>query len=497
MFRKRIFWIGLVVVLALVGGAYAYYRTVYLPGQEPEEALMTAEVTRGDLIISVSGSGVLSPVAERELGFETESGDEVAGTVEEVLVEVADQVREGDVLARLDTTDLALAVLEADIGLRQAQLDLSDATEAATEAELADARTALESAKLALAVAQYNYEAATISDLDAAARAYQIDLQYRAEQFQELEANGANQDALDEAWNARAEAEADFNEMAQEAQIEDVEAWNEVVQAQNGVLQAQERLESLQSGPDEETVLQAELKVDRAELALDEARDELEAAELRAPFDGTVVDVAVTPGERVGNAAIITLVNLEEPLVQFWVEESDMSEVAVGNRVEIEFEALPDQTFNGKVTRIDPALVTVDNTLAVQAWATLDLSEQEVDLLGDMNADVEVISAEAHDVVLVPVQALREIGEGQYAVFIVQSNGELAMRPLEVGLQDAVNAEVISGLEAGEVVSLGQSSATSGASEGEEQEMPGPGGMMPGGGLFGGGGPGGGPGGRP
>jgi HlyD family secretion protein len=490
MFRKRIFWIGLVVVVALVGGGYAYYRTVYLPGQEPEEALMTAEVTRGDLIISVSGSGVLSPLAERELGFETESGDEVVGYVEEVLVEVGDQVQEGDVLARLDTTDLALAVLEADIQLRQAQLDLADVTEAATEAELADARSALENAKLTLAVAQYNYEAATMSDLDAAARAYQIDFQYHAEQFQELEANGSDQDTLEEAWNDRAEAEADFNDILQEAQIEDVEAWNEVIQAQNDILQAQENLESLQNGPDEKTVLQAELKVDRAELALDEARDELEAAELRAPFDGTVTDVAATPGERVGNVAVITLVNLEEPQMEFWVEESDMSAVAVGNRVEIEFEALPDQTFNGEVIRIDPALVTVDNTLAVQAWASLDLGSQPVSLLGDMNAGVEVISAEAHDVVLAPVQALRQMGDGvQYAVFVVGPDGELVMRPVEVGLQDAVNAEIVSGLEAGEVISLGQSSAPAGESAEGDEEMPAPpGGMMPGGGMMGGGG---------
>jgi macrolide-specific efflux system membrane fusion protein len=171
-----------------------------------------------------------------------------------------------------------------------------------------------------------------------------------------------------------------------------------------------------------------------------------------------------------------------------------MTGVAVGNRVEIEFEGLPDQVFDGEVVRIDPALVTVDNTLAVQAWASVDLSSQDVTLLGDMNADVEVISAESRDVVLAPIQALREIADGQYAVFVVDANGELAMRPVEVGLQDAVNAEIVSGLDAGEMVSLGERSASSGTSEAEDLEMPGPG-MMPGGGLFGSGG--GGPGGRP
>jgi macrolide-specific efflux system membrane fusion protein len=138
--------------------------------------------------------------------------------------------------------------------------------------------------------------------------------------------------------------------------------------------------------------------------------------------------------------------------------------------------------------RIDPALVTVDNSLAVQAYADLGASAEQLDLLGDMNVDIEVISAEARDVVLAPVQALRELAEGVHAVFVVQPNGELAMRSVELGLQDVVNAEITSGLEAGEVISLGQSrSGTGGLAEGEE-EMQAPPMMMPGAGMFGGGG---------
>ncbi len=500
MFRKRIFWVGLIIVLVLAGGGYGYYRYFYLPGHEvTEQAIMTAQVARGDLIISVSGSGVLYPAAERELGFETESGDEVAGYVDEVLVEIGDRVQEGDLLAQLETDDLELDVAEAEINLREAQLDLADATESASDAELASAQAAVQSAQSSLTVARYNYESAQNSDLDADVRARQIEFQWYADQQLNAEDNGADQSKLEKTWNERATAEYRFNQALNEAKMEELEAWNGVDQAQNQVLQAQENLELLESEPATDTVKRAELSVDRAELTLDEARDALDAANLRAPFDGVIVDVAAIPGEKVGTEAIITIADLDNPQVEFWVEESDAGSVvgstgspqAVGNRVEIEFEGLPNQTFTGTVTRIDPALVTVNNTLAVQAWASLDLSSQQVTLLGEMNADIEVISAEALDVVLAPVQALRELGDGQYAVFVVQPDGELAMRPVEVGLQDPVNAEIISGLEAGEVVSIGQSIASS-TSEQEEQEMPGPPGM-PGGGLFGsGGGPGGG-----
>jgi macrolide-specific efflux system membrane fusion protein len=82
-----------------------------------------------------------------------------------------------------------------------------------------------------------------------------------------------------------------------------------------------------------------------------------------------------------------------------------------------------------------------------------------------MNAEVEVVAAEARNVLLVPVEALRELGPDQYAVFVVLPNGELELRPVEVSLKDYVNAAILSGLEAGETVSLGtaSSSSTSGA----------------------------------
>lgn len=493
MFRKRIFWTILTIVLALGGGAYGYYHYVHLPGQEPEETVMMARVARGDLVMSVSGTGVLYPARERDLGFQTESGDEVTGYLDEVLVEVGDRVKEGDVLARLQDEDLKAALLKATIDLRAAELDLAEVTETATEAEVADAQAALESARLALTVTQLGYENAQKSPYDADVRDTHIAVRYHTEQMAELEASGATDDVLAEAWSALHKAEAAFNEALQKADMEHLEAWNQVDQARNNVLQAEANLETLKSRPDEQAVLRAQLKVDRAELALEEARESLAAAELRAAFDGIVVDVAAISGERVGADAVITLADLQNPVMRFWVEQSDLGGVAVGNRVEIAFEGLPDQRFTGEVVRIDPKLVTVDNTLAVQTWASLDFSGQEVNLLGDMNADVEVISAEAHDAVLVPIQALREIGDGQYAAFIVGDDGELTMRVIEIGLRDAVNAEVVSGLDEGERVSLGQSLAATGASQEDGEQMPGaPGGMMPGGGIFGGGGLGGG-----
>ena len=491
MFRRKGFWISLIIVLALAaGGGYAYYSYVYLPSQTTvEQTIVTAQVYQGDLVISVSGSGTLNPASEIDLGFQS------GGYLDEVLVEVGAQVQEGDLLARMETGDLELAVTEAGIKARLAQLDLDDTLEGPTDAEIADARAAVRSAQSSLTVAQYTYDTALNSDLDAAVRARYIEYQWYTEQYWEAEERFEDgkigQEDFDEAWDERGSTEGRLGDVAQQAKMEELDAWNQVDQAQNRVYQAQENLELLQSGLTTDTVMRAELKADQAALALDDARADLEAAELRAPFSGTVVEVTAIPGEYVGTASIITLADLEEPLLCFWVEESDMSGVAVGNRVEIIFEALPDDTFTGEVIRVDSALVTVDSTLAVQAWASVDLASHPANLLGGMNAEVEVISAESKDTLLVPIQALRELGADQYAVFVVQPDGEMVLRPVEVGLQDFVNAEILSGLEMGEIVSTGVEESME--TEVPEQEM-----MMPGGGIImmpggGGGGPPGGP----
>jgi len=469
MFRKKISWISLIVLVLLAGAGYVYYTTVYLPGHRlSAPTIKTAQVSRGDLVVSVSGSGTLIPAAEIELGFES------GNYVDDVLVEVGDHVRKGDLLARPEIDDLTLAVAEADIKARQAELDLAKAKEGPTDAELANAEAAVQSAQTQVATAQYTYDAAQNSDLDAAVRANLIHFQVAADRFYALK-NGdhVSQERLNNAWNDWASTEYNLNVTQRQVQMELLDVSNQVEQAQNRNYQAQENLVSLQSGPNEESILRAQLKADQAALALENARADLAAAQLRAPFDGVVAQVMAIPGQHVGSAPFITLANLEQPLLQFWVEEEDMSGVGVGDRVSISFEALPDDTFSGEVLRVDPALVTVGGTQAVQALASVDPASNSASLFGGMNADVEVISAESGDTLLVPLQALRELSPGQYAVFIVQADGEMVLRPVTVGLKDFVNAEVNSGLALGEVVSIGvETSSEAGAPSLPSNGMP-------------------------
>jgi hypothetical protein len=92
-----------------------------------------------------------------------------------------------------------------------------------------------------------------------------------------------------------------------------------------------------------------------------------------------------------------------------------------------------------------------------------------------MNAEVEVVAGEARNALLVPVEALRELATDQYAVFVIQPDGQQQLRPVQVGLKDLVNAEIVSGLQEGETISLGTAQATSASqAAGSQQQRQGP-----------------------
>jgi len=142
--------------------------------------------------------------------------------------------------------------------------------------------------------------------------------------------------------------------------------------------------------------------------------------------------------------------------LEVYLDETDLDKVAVGYEADVTFDALPDNIYTGKVIRVDPGLVTVSNVQAIKILVLLD--ENQIDknttLPVGLNASVDIIAGRVENAVLIPVEALRDLGDGEYGVFVV-NNGELEFRSVEVGLMDVTTVEIVSGLEAGEVVSTG------------------------------------------
>lgn len=533
MVRKKLFWILIVaVLLTATGGGYWYYHTGQAKVQAAAAAAAptgsTATVTRGDLLITASGSGSLVPAKEVSVGFSS------SGTLVEMLVAVGDTVEAGQVLARLDDTDAQTEVSQAQMSLRQAELSLSDLRAGADAAELASAQGSLASAKASLAsltspadsqevvAARQTLKSAqdeladllagpdedTIKSAKADLKLAEIDLQAAQAAYDQVawKPDVAMSDqaiALQQATLAYKKAEVTYNQAVADATPEELASArasvasaqaalnallaepdpDEISAAQAQVDQAQAELDSLLAGASASELETAQLSVDEAQLTLDSAQRALDATQLVAPIAGTVTAIDANVGEAVGTSTIITLADLQEPQIEFWVEESDLTSVAPGNAVNITFDALPDYVYPGKILSIDPTVVTVSNTPAIQVMASIDLSAHPMELLSGMNAAVEVVAGQATNALLVPVDALLEIADGQYAVFVVQPDGQLEMRPVDIGLKDLVYAEVLSGVEEGETVSIPTSSGGSTTTSTQTQNAIEGGFMMPGDGM--------------
>ena len=449
--RRLVFAIAVAVVALLVGAGGWYYFTQHIQAQavNSEETIQTTTVRRGNLVMVASGAGTLVPSAEVDLSFSS------GGRLAEVLVEVGAQVQPGDVLARLDDTDAQSQVTQAEINLRLAELQLSELTGTPDAADLAAAQYQLTSAQEALEdlLNGPSAQERIIAQADLATAEKTLQQAQSAYDKVSWRPDAATSSQALELWSATAaydKAKANYDMAVADASEEEIAA------ARANVASAQSNLNSLVGGATAEDLETTQLNVEQARYSLESAQMELEDTVLTAPFSGTVTAVAASAGEIVGTSAMVTLADLSEPLVELYLDETDLDLIAVGYEVEVLFDALPDYTFTGHVVRVDPVLVEMEGAPTIQALATVENAEgnSRWPLPGGLNATVEVIAGCAENAVLVPVEALRELGPGQYAV-MVMVNGEPRMRQVEVGLMDYAYAEILSGLEQGDQVSTG------------------------------------------
>jgi multidrug efflux pump subunit AcrA (membrane-fusion protein) len=119
---------------------------------------------------------------------------------------------------------------------------------------------------------------------------------------------------------------------------------------------------------------------------------------------------------------------------------------------------LPEKAYPGEVVFVDPTLQSRLNATYVSALVELDLIETGwAGLPLSSAASVELIAGETVNAVLLPLEGLQEDLGDHGSVFIKDEGGKLIPREVELGLRDVLFVEVTSGLEAGDVVLIGQS----------------------------------------
>ena len=167
-------------------------------------------------------------------------------------------------------------------------------------------------------------------------------------------------------------------------------------------------LATIQAGADAKTVQLAQARYEAAQATLDKAQATLEAATIVAPFDGTVVAVGAEVGDLVSsNTSIVTLADLSGLEVLASVDETDISQVKVGQEAQITFDAFTGSTFRGKVLEVPLQGTLSQNVVTYQVRLSLE-GAQDVSLLPGMTANVKIVTGQRQNVLLVPLLASAE-----------------------------------------------------------------------------------------
>lgn len=463
--KNRRILIPLAVIVILVAGGFGYTywnRNLNTAKQQAatQSSLKTAQVRRGNITLSASGSGTLVASQTQNLSFST------SGTVASLKVQVGDKVAQGQVLAQLaDLATLQTTVEAAQQDLVSAQQAL-DTLKQNGPANLGNAQLAVATAQKAVDNARAGYVVPGMMRCDQPTTdAYYSTYMRLKKQLDDLGNGGGNQTYY---LNVIVPAQMNVNKAYQtylncagftNYETDASHAQLDLSQAQ--LKTAQDNLALLQknNGTNPTDLATAENKVSTAQVALDQAKQTLDGATLKAPFDGTITAVSGQAGDQVGTSTFITVADLAHPQIQFSIDETDLDKAVKGGEAQIVFDAMPDQPFTGKIIRINPTLVTSGGYNTVQGLIQLDLSKLKnpPTFPSGLSASITLIKGQAQNVLLVPIQAVRDLGNGQYGVFVVNGQGKLQLKIVQVGLMDLTNAEIKSGLSVGDEVSTGVS----------------------------------------
>jgi HlyD family secretion protein len=356
--RPRSWLVWALACACLAGAGLASWKLLSKPGAP---AYSVVNVHRGNLAKTISATGKVQAVTTVQVGTQ------VSGTVSELHADFNDHVKAGQIIARLDPSQI------------QAQLQQAQASLASAQAAVATARTSGDSQMAAVQAAKANVDRTDAALLEA-------DRVYKSTAA--LVAEGVlarRQLETDEA--ARAQA------AAQKTQAE--------AQYQQTVAQAQSSRSQLD---------QALAQATQSKAAVDVAAVNLDRTIIRAPIDGVVVARNVDVGQTVAaslQAPTLFLIanDLTKMQVLADVDEADVGQLSPESKVSFTVDAFPTETFEGRVSQIRLAPNVVQNV--VTYTAVIDVPNPKLQLKPGMTATVTATVAENQDVLLIPNAALR------------------------------------------------------------------------------------------
>jgi multidrug efflux pump subunit AcrA (membrane-fusion protein) len=193
-------------------------------------------------------------------------------------------------------------------------------------------------------------------------------------------------------------------------------------------------------------------------VSLDDRRDALLKTIVIAPFDGTVVSVGVKKNDILSqmdysSKTAVQLVDTKDVRFEGKIDEIDILQVQKGQKATLTIDAVPDRTFTGTVDFISPyGAAGTSNVIKFDITILLDPSD--IELKGGLTATADINVYTAKNVLLVPLSAVNFVGERTTVKVVTGPEGKIEERDVVLGQQNFQYAEVVSGLEEGDVVQI-------------------------------------------
>jgi RND family efflux transporter MFP subunit len=229
-----------------------------------------------------------------------------------------------------------------------------------------------------------------------------------------------------------------------------------IAAAERGVEEAEFALLAAQrqadQNPDDENlafaVIQAGQRVDAAEQSLQDARDALRNAAIQAPRDGILMEVLIRSGDLLNRSQPVFVLYARDDLqVIANVDELDLVNVSIGAPARLRLDSYPAEEIPGTVVSTAPMAREQGGATVFATTLSLDIPEN-IDIRPGMNADVTIVTEARENVLLIPQEAIRSVGERAYVQ--VLTNGDQQEREVILGYRSGGQVEVVSGISEGD-----------------------------------------------
>lgn len=258
-------------------------------------------------------------------------------------------------------------------------------------------------------------------------------------------------DSLDDYVDAYEEAQIDLANAKADAERNLVNAESNIVSKQLSLEQAKRDYDDLLAPLTAAETASARSRLTSASVSLEKAQLELEKATIISPIDGEVAMLNYKAGDIIidnsSSDPVATIINNDTLFIEVNIEEADISKIKVNQKAYATFDALSDLRLEGEISFISLTSKTDNSGIVTYLVRIIIFNPDGVQIREGMTAFVDFVTAEANDVLSIPVAAVSNVG-GKPSV--MTEAGE--WKNVVTGFTDGKYVEVISGLELGEKI---------------------------------------------